>query len=242
MKIILIAFLLAFHSHAAKTYELKVIVHALGTNEPIEGLQVNLSIKDKTIASGLTDANGAVVFAGLRTKNLKIDFTDSSGTYNCHKHLTVNNRKREDVIKKTYLRWNPELEDQMFTEREQTNKESLDKEKDKKKEERPPCETEDSDDWAMYPNGAGAMQRFLMDNLLYPEESIEMGDQGKVYLSFIIEKNGEISNIKVERGISKALDREAKMLIFYMPKWHPGKRCGEPVRTRIKVPIIFALN
>ena len=69
-----------------------------------------------------------------------------------------------------------------------------------------------------------------------------MEEQGRVYLSFVVEKDGGISNVKVERGVSKDLDREAKRIVRAMPKWEAGEVGGKKVRTRCSLPIVFTLR
>ena len=69
-----------------------------------------------------------------------------------------------------------------------------------------------------------------------------MMDQGRVYISFVVEKDGTITDVKVDRSISKELDREAKRIVRLMPKWVAGETKGEKVRTRCSLPISFAIN
>ena len=90
--------------------------------------------------------------------------------------------------------------------------------------------------------GPMAMQRWINDNIKYPQTSIEMNEQGRVFLSFVVETNGSISNVKIERGISIDLDREAKRVIKKMPKWVPGESAGRAVRARCRLPINFQLQ
>lgn len=94
---------------------------------------------------------------------------------------------------------------------------------------------------ASFPGGAAAMKKWLEDNLNYPEESITLNEQGRVYVSFVVEIDGNISNVKVERGVSKALDAEAKRLIRSMPKWTAGEIRGMKVRTRCRLPVVFRI-
>lgn len=93
-----------------------------------------------------------------------------------------------------------------------------------------------------YDGGPEAMQRWIAENVNYPQDAIEMNEQGKVYLSFVIEPNGEISNIVVERSVSEALDNEAIRLIKSMPPWIPGEVKGKKVRVRVRLPINFTLT
>lgn len=95
---------------------------------------------------------------------------------------------------------------------------------------------------AEYPGGEKAMLKFIAENMVYPQDAINMGIQGKVYLSFVIETDGRPTNIKVERGVERSLDREAKRVVRIMPNWTPGEVRGKKVRTRVRLPIIFALD
>jgi len=95
---------------------------------------------------------------------------------------------------------------------------------------------------ASFLGGAAAMQRWIADNVSYPQTAIEMNEQGRVYLSFVVEADGSISNIEIERGVSQDLDKEAKRLIRKMPNWVAGEAKGKKARTRCRLPINFTLN
>ncbi len=95
---------------------------------------------------------------------------------------------------------------------------------------------------ATFIGGAQAMMKFIQENIQYPPTSIEMSEQGKVYLSFVVESDGSISNVVVERGVSTDLDREAKRVVRAMPKWTPGEARGKKSRTRCRLPINFQLD
>lgn len=95
---------------------------------------------------------------------------------------------------------------------------------------------------ASFVGGYGEMQSFIVRKQNYPQEAIELGEQGTVYVNFVVEKNGEISNITIERGISTSLDREAKRIVKNFPSWIPGEVDAEPVRTRVLLPIKFILE
>lgn len=86
------------------------------------------------------------------------------------------------------------------------------------------------------------MQRFIAMNLQYPQKAIENGDSGKVMVSFILEKDGVVTHVNIEEGVSKELNREAIRIVRAIPKWKPGMKEGEPVRTRCRMPIIFELT
>lgn len=98
------------------------------------------------------------------------------------------------------------------------------------------------DQEAEFPGGMAAMKQYLADNIKYPEIAMEMGDQGKVFVEFVVEKDGSITQIKILRGVSKEIDREAKRVVSGMPKWAPAESKGESVRARCRVPINFILQ
>ncbi len=95
---------------------------------------------------------------------------------------------------------------------------------------------------ASFPGGAAAMNKFINEYITYPQTSIEIGDQGIVYLNFVVELDGTLSEVKIERGVSTELDREAKRVVRKMPKWKPGETDGKKVRTRCRLPIVFELE
>ena len=103
-----------------------------------------------------------------------------------------------------------------------------------------PVEFPDVD--AVFPGGAAAMQNWIAKNVNYPQAAIEGGEQGRVYLSFIVESDGSVTGVKVERGVSDDLDKEAKRVTKKMPNWTAGEVKGEKVRTRCRLPIIFELE
>lgn len=93
-----------------------------------------------------------------------------------------------------------------------------------------------------FPGGLGPMQRFINESTRYPQVSIENGEQGRVYLKFFVEKDGKITRVEVEHGISPLLDGEAIRVLRSMPDWTIGMCNGKPVRTRCRMPIIFTLD
>lgn len=95
---------------------------------------------------------------------------------------------------------------------------------------------------AQFPGGTAAMIKWINENVQYPQTSIEMDEQGKVFLAFVVEPDGSITNIVVQRGVSKDLDREAKRVVRSMPKWVPGEAGGRKARTRCRLPINFTLD
>ena len=85
------------------------------------------------------------------------------------------------------------------------------------------------------------INKHIRKNFRYPEIAQEMGVQGRVYVNFIISKDGSISNIRM-RGPDKNLEKEAKRIISMLPKMTPGKQRGRPVRVPFSIPISFRLQ
>jgi protein TonB len=99
------------------------------------------------------------------------------------------------------------------------------------------------DEPVSFPGGTAAMQKFLSDNLVYPQTAYENGIQGKVYLQFKVGSDGTISDIQVIRGVPDCheCDKEAIRLLKLMPRWNPAKQGGKPVDTLLKMPFTFSL-
>ena len=85
------------------------------------------------------------------------------------------------------------------------------------------------------------MNKHIRNNFRYPEIAQEMGIQGRVYVNFIISKDGSITNVRM-RGPDKNLEKEASRIISKLPKMIPGKQRGRPVRVPFSIPITFRLN
>lgn len=86
------------------------------------------------------------------------------------------------------------------------------------------------------------LEKWVYQYLKYPESSLVKGEQGKVMVEFIVEKDGKVTNVRVSRGVSDALDAEAVKVIAASPKWKPGRIKGEKVRTMITIPVEFRLE
>jgi Ca-activated chloride channel family protein len=93
-----------------------------------------------------------------------------------------------------------------------------------------------------FPGGYSALKRFLIKNINYPTEAKKKGIQGKVYVSFIIDPDGSISNIRIIRGVHPLLDAEAIRVVKAMPKWKAGSQRGKKVKTSHTMPITFKIE
>ncbi len=93
----------------------------------------------------------------------------------------------------------------------------------------------------VYPGGDEARLNYLAKNITYPEDAKESGVQGTVYVTYVVEKDGSITNVKVLRGVSPSLDEVAVNAIKGMPNWKPGFQKGKAVRAQFNMPIRFIL-
>ncbi len=88
-----------------------------------------------------------------------------------------------------------------------------------------------------FPGGIEKMMQFISNNFQYPQIDMDNGIQGRVYVSFVVERDGTISTLKVLRGVSKTIDAEAIRVIKKMPNWKPGEQAGKKVRVKYILPI-----
>jgi len=93
-----------------------------------------------------------------------------------------------------------------------------------------------------FPGGDLGLMKYIQKNVRYPAIAKEYNITGKVYISFIVDKQGSVTNVKVVRGVDKNLDEEAVRVVKSLPKYKPGKQRGKPVRVMFTIPINFTLN
>lgn len=93
-----------------------------------------------------------------------------------------------------------------------------------------------------FPGGPAALQAFLSSNTKYPVVAQENGVQGRVIVSFVVERDGSITDVRVVRSVDPSLDREASRVVRSMPRWSPGKQNGSTVRVKYTVPVVFRLE
>ena len=99
-----------------------------------------------------------------------------------------------------------------------------------------------SDAMPEYPGGPNEMMRYIQENIKYPQSAKDNKIEGRVFVTFVVEKDGSITNATVLRGIDKECDAEALRVVSSMPKWNPGQQKGEVVRTQFTIPIIYKFN
>ena len=93
-----------------------------------------------------------------------------------------------------------------------------------------------------FPGGEAERNKFLAENIVYPQQATENGIQGTVYVSFVVDSKGNVTDVKILRGIGGGCDEEALRVVKMMPAWHPGKQNGKLVRVLFNMPIYFKLQ
>ena len=93
-----------------------------------------------------------------------------------------------------------------------------------------------------FPGGEQKLMEYVAKNIKYPQIARETGIQGRVFVGFVVEPDGSISNVKLLRGIGGGCDEEAMRVIKSLPKWKPGKQRGKPVRVSYQIPVFFKLQ
>lgn len=97
------------------------------------------------------------------------------------------------------------------------------------------------DEMPVFVGGEEKLFQYLANNIKYPKRDMQIGNEGKVFVEFVVGKDGEITDVKILRGVSETIDAEAIRVIKSMPNWLPGKQKGRAVKVRYKMPISFKL-
>lgn len=95
---------------------------------------------------------------------------------------------------------------------------------------------------AVFPGGEAALNKFLAENIRYPDLARTSGIEGKVYIRFVVEKDGSVSNVKIMRDIGGGCGAEAVRVVKSMPKWTPAKQQTRTVRSEFNLPVNFSFN
>lgn len=93
-----------------------------------------------------------------------------------------------------------------------------------------------------FPGGDKALAKYLAENIRYPESAKKEGIEGKVYVEFIVEADGSLTNIRILRGLQADIDKETIRAVKGMPKWVVGKQAGKAVRVIYTLPVEYRLN
>jgi len=256
MKFILFLLLvIPLQSLAGRTWTLTVQVIHDSTELPVPDVQVELEDEKGTV--GITDSEGIARFEGMKTESIHF-YVKKEGFYKVESFEYSRKRKHDRKMIIRFIQTTGPNVSMEFRNRIKESREKYTAIREKEMEqlkiklasidtnEMRPCADSDSlieiQYTAHFPGGVAELNKFIMYNLTYPEKAIDYNEQGTVYISFIIDKDGSVTDVKVMRGVSKLLDAEAKRVINGMPKWIPSYCNGRPLKTRLKLPLLFTLN
>ena len=237
--IIFLILLIPSISIAGKTYTCTVLVSDLMSHEHLEGILVTFYSEDEYFEA-TTNSNGSVIFSGLHSKEGELIFVDPKNVYEL-RSIVVYNDKRVDQSYNLVLH-QPMLREPLSFYEDRNKRYTVANLQDSTNiTDTINCDSLQNSD-TEFPNGEEAMKQFIRAYTRYPSDAAELGEQGVVYVSFFIEKDGTITHAEVKKSLFPSLDLEAISLIYSMPAWTPGMHCGEPVRSKVRLPITFSLH
>ncbi len=217
-------------SIAQKTFRVKVIVRSYD-GFPLENISVK-SMNGTEVIMNITDAEGAC-YLPMSQKSFSITATDGKENY-ASTTIPISLNKAENCFVNIEMipgvKLNLErlkLDDMKYGKADSIGNK--------------PCSDTNFVD-ASYPGGNEALMTYIRETIRYPEVSMDRNESGRVYLSFIIETDGNLSHVEVVRGVSPELDQEAMRVFIKSPKWAPAVCNGIGVRSRYKIPITFSLQ
>lgn len=231
-KLLLITATLVFSANlfAAKTYNLTLRVTSLATHSTLPGFTVMAVFKEEKVKMGQTNQHGEIVISDLKEKSITFIITDPTKKHRQENYLYFN-PKKEDQTKNVALRLNADQEAAFF--------QAIDE----KYPNIPDLDAIDTNDFvdAEPVGGIAEFHNYMIMTMEYPGECVENNIQGKVFISFLVQKDGTITHAVVDKSAHPLLDAEALRIIRYAAKWNPATSGGKPVVTRVKVPLVFSM-
>jgi len=100
---------------------------------------------------------------------------------------------------------------------------------------------EEVEEMPEFPGGMEALMKYLSTNIKYPKDAVKQKIEGRVMVTFIVDTDGSISDVKTVKTVYPSIDKESVRVVKKMPKWKPGKKDGRPVRVQYALPIVFRL-
>jgi TonB family protein len=247
MKFAFTLFVLFLHS-AVSAQHINVSVIDGWKSKPIANCQVTLeSIKGKALAVTETDSQGSVIFSDLSIGEYTVVIADiGEDFYGSEFQVKLRDDRRIECILKTkqaYELRQLAIEDSIYGEVEPVKMNSIQRTEDGKRDSvilDPPSVSVDVA--ALFPGGTGELNRFIQMNVEYPEISRNLGLQGRLYVTFMVETDGVINHVEILKSLAIELDEEAMRLVRAMPNWTPALVDGEKVRSRCTLPITYTLQ
>jgi TonB family protein len=186
----------------------------------------------KEVQEGMTDSEGVVIFSKLKNGEYIVEAVSPNENYT-NRSVYMDTRFNNSAF--IILRYTVEFENEQLTiedsiygvvKKPDTDKNHIDS----------------LGIAATFPGGHSEMVTFLQTNIIYPEISRELGDQGRIYVEFVVEPDGVITHVIARNSVTYELDYEAKRLVRAMPNWESAVVKGEKVRAYCTLPITFSLN
>ena len=213
-----------------------------GKKEAVSGLLVKIkgNTHTKYNQEGTTNQKGQITFTKPKTKNFNI-VTFSKDTV--YKNLDLAYNPKDKNI---YVPFSYQYEMKLLLDKMEAWK-AIDAKYDSKKNSANSSNTNDSvyrttDQVPEYIGGFAKMSSFIRNEVVYPNIALELGDEGKVFVQFIVQKDGQITHCKVMKSVSPELDFEAIRVIRAMPKWIPGEINNKPAKSYFTIPINFKIG
>jgi hypothetical protein len=238
-------FLLLFHvSLHAQERTVKINVREQTTQVPLEGIEVTLDYEKGKVKSVTQHDGTAYMRIPAKTKYLSIYAEDSSKTHHPEYRyfdkkeiqtlreveFTLRKRQKIEVSYAQFRAIDAQIDEKLLSSHADT---TVYVEEDQR------CPAFIS---AEFTGGPAAMQIFISENINYPQDAIEFNEQGKIYLRAIIEADGTLGHVTVQKGTNSLLDYESVRLLYAMPSFVPASCNGKAVRSEYVLPIHFTLN
>lgn len=238
MKLIISISLILFSVFVSAQSQVKLIVIDGYTNEPMSNCEVQLTKKNNKLLTEFTSSEGIIEIELSELKNSKLEIIDGQNHF--LRYYFEKYKTNPDTIL-VHMIPTVAYEEKMF-------------ELENKKFGKPVSRSSNSDlDSALivldsldvdafFGSGPAELREYLSKHVNYPLISRQFGDQGIVYVHFIVEKNGTLTHVGILRSVSDELDNEAKRVVRSMRYWNPGESDGKKVRTYCTLPIRFVLD
>lgn len=240
--VITLSLIILFYSNilASNSYSLTVRTYSLATHETISGLKVSIRNKKNNTVIGFTNEKGEILLPELKDESISFVIEDPKGVHRSQTFFYTNNNKVDDQIA-FKLRLSAAYEAAYFNEIDLKYNNSFDSKESQLVDETSLMDTTGYIS-ANSKDGKVEFRKYLANIIEYPFECIEKEIQGVVYLKFIVETDGTITNVKITKGVSPSIDEEAIKILYYSPKWIPSTIMGIPVRSYCSTKITFKLD
>lgn len=225
---------------AAKSYSLTIKTYSLATQETLAGLKVSIDGKKKKTVIGFTNEKGEILVTALSEESIFFVVEDPKGVHRRQTFYYTNNEK-VDGLTSFKLRLDAAYEAAYFNEIDLKYNNSFNSKESQLIDE---TTTMDTTGYVSASSQGGKVEyrKYISNTIEYPYDCIEKEIQGVVYLKFIVEVDGTITNVKITKGVSPSIDEEAIKLLYYSPKWIPATLKGNPVRSYFTTKITFKLS